>query len=259
MKIKGGEIQSYCKTRWADCFIGLIKLGAKINQIQPGNQWKSIIISNYNCRFGLKQTALNKIYETASILWHDLGNSEESCLNLLMEMRSWKRKVAPYDLSFNSIQETPMKWWLSINVQENETDQLQELTLLLFSIVPSQAVYKEIHFCNKNLSEDKLRKSIDKSVVTYDIFENEILERNENLEQENLNESEENTEDKNISSTILNINQFVNLTLPEFLSTGNNLFESIFNRSNTNERNERGNMEYNPIRLAQRILNEENN
>ncbi|RHZ53295.1 hypothetical protein Glove_443g77 [Diversispora epigaea] len=302
----------------ADCFIGLIKLGAKINQIQPGNQWKSIIIFNYNRRlgefinninilaywlhplyrgFGLKQIALNKIYETASILWHDLGNSEESCLNLLMEMRYWKRKVVPYDLSFNSIQETPMKWWLSINVQENETDQLQELALLLFSIVPSQAVCernfsmlkwflgerrtnltllkiesmakirsyyisntdKEIHFRNKNLSEDELRKSIDKSVVTYDIFENEILERNENLEQENLNRSEENTEDENISSTILNINQFVNLTLPEFLSTGNNLFESITNRSNINERNERGNMEYNPISLAQRILNEENN
>ncbi|RHZ82232.1 hypothetical protein Glove_110g41 [Diversispora epigaea] len=122
MKIKGGEIQSYCKTRWgtlyttadsiirskpvfnwilenhpqvitnknvftllqneefyfncyqiasilkpvkeltnifearnanlANCFIGLIKLGAKINQIQPGNQWKSIIISNYNRHLG---------------------------------------------------------------------------------------------------------------------------------------------------------------------------------------------------------------
>ncbi|RHZ52177.1 hypothetical protein Glove_464g17 [Diversispora epigaea] len=364
IKIKGGEIQSYYKTRWgtlyttadsiirskpvfnwilenhpqfyfncyqiasifkpvkeltnileaqnanlADCFIELIKLG---------NQWKSIIISNYNRRlgefinninilaywlhllyrgFGLKQIVLNKIYETASILWHDLGNSEESCLNPLMEIRSWKRKVAPYDLSFNNIQETPMKWWLSIDVQENETDQLQELALLLFSIVPSQAVCKrnfsmlkwflgerrtsltllkiesmakirsyyisntdkEIHFRNKNLSEDELRKSIDKSVVIYDIFENKILKRNENLEQENLNGSEENTEDENISSTILNINQFVNLTLPEFLSTGNNLFESITNKSNINERNERSNMEYNPISLAQRILNEENN
>ena len=125
---------------------------------------------------------------------------------------------------------------------------------------------KEIRYRNKNLSENELCKSIDESVVAYDIFEtNEILERDENLEQgnlnnnENLNESEENTEDENISSTILNINQFINLTLPEFLSTGNNLFESNTNRSNVNERNERGNMEYNPIRLAQRILNEENN
>jgi hypothetical protein len=218
-------------------------------------------------------------------------------------MRSWKRKAAPYDLSFNSFRETPMKWWLSVNVQENETDQLQELALLLFSIVPSQAVCernfsmlkwflgerrtsltlskiesmakirsyyisntdKEIRYRNKNLSENELRKSIDESVVTYDIFEtNEILERDENLEQgnlnnENLNELEENTENENISSTILNINQFVDLTLPDFLSTRNNLFESITNRSNINERNERGNMEYNPTELAQRILNEENN
>ncbi|RHZ61725.1 hypothetical protein Glove_346g36 [Diversispora epigaea] len=169
----------------------LIKLDAKINQIQSGNQWKFIIISNYNCHleefinsFGLKQTALNKIYETIPILWHDLGNNKESCLNLLMEMRSWKRKI------------------------------------------------KKSIFCNKNLSEDELHKSIDKSVVTYDIFENEILERSENLEQENLNESKENTEDENIS-TILNINQF---TVPEFLSTGNSLFESITNRSNINEK-----------------------
>ncbi|RHZ58972.1 hypothetical protein Glove_366g36 [Diversispora epigaea] len=75
----------------ANCFIGLIKLSAKINQIQFGNPWKSIIISN----------------------------------------------VAPYNLPYDAHRETPMKWWLSINVQEDETDQLQELALLLFSIVPS--------------------------------------------------------------------------------------------------------------------------
>jgi hypothetical protein len=34
----------------ADCFIGLIKLGAKINQSR--NQWRSIIVSNYNHRLG---------------------------------------------------------------------------------------------------------------------------------------------------------------------------------------------------------------
>lgn len=36
----------------ADCFIGLIKLDAKINQIQCGNSWKSKIIFNYNRRLG---------------------------------------------------------------------------------------------------------------------------------------------------------------------------------------------------------------
>ncbi|RHZ55150.1 hypothetical protein Glove_420g87 [Diversispora epigaea] len=335
-------------TNLADCFIGLIKLGAKINQIQQGNQWKSIIISNYN-------RCLEEFINNINILayWlHPLyrDNSEESCLNLLMEMRSWKRKVAPYDLSFNSIQETPMKWWLTVCERNFSMlkwflgERRTSLTLLKIESMAKIHFYyisntdKEIHFCNKNLSEDELRKSIDKFVVTYDIFKNEILERNENLEQENLNGSEENTEDENISSTILNINQFVNLTLPEFLSTGNNLFESITNRSNINERNERvlpvspvlpispispvspvspeqenlngseentedenisstilninqfvnltlpeflstgnnlfesitnrsninernerGNMEYNPISLAQRILNEENN
>ncbi|RHZ84793.1 hypothetical protein Glove_74g304 [Diversispora epigaea] len=367
MKIKGGEIQSYCKTRWgtlyttadsitrskpvfywilenhpevitnknvftllqneefysncyqiasilkpvkeltnilearnanlADCFIGLIKLGAKINQIQFGNPWKSIIISNYNHRLGefinntyilaywfhplyrgvgLKQVALNGIYETASIMWHNLGYSEESCLKLLMEMRSWKRNVAPYNLPYDAHRETPMKWWLSINVQEDETDQLQELALLLFSIVPSQAVCernfsmlkwffgerrtnlnlskiesmakirsyyisnidKEIQFRNKDLSESELRKNINESVITYDIFEkNGILERDEDDERNrNLRELEEAPEDENVSSISLNINQFVDLTLPAFLSTGDSLFGFTNNRQNTNER-----------------------
>ncbi|RHZ87244.1 hypothetical protein Glove_38g5 [Diversispora epigaea] len=145
-----------------DCFIGLIKLGAKINQISFGNPWKSIIISNYNCRLGefinrsyilaywlhplyrgmgLKQAALNEIYETASIMWHNLGHKE-------------------------------------------------------------------------------------------------------------------NTEIENELSTSLNINQFVDLTLPAFLTTGNNLFTN--NRLNTNIRSRNiGNMEYDPIKLAQSALNEE--
>ncbi|RHZ76441.1 hypothetical protein Glove_197g113 [Diversispora epigaea] len=360
MKIKGSEIQSYCKTRWgtlytttnfitqsklitenhpkvitnikvytllqneefysncyqiasilkpvkeltnvleardanlADCFIGLIKLGAKINQISFGNLWKSIIISNYNRRLGefinrnyilaywlhplyrgmgLKQATLNEIYETALIMWHNLGHSEESCLKLLMEMRLWKRNVAPYNLTYDTYRETPMKWWLSINIQEDETDQLQELALLLFSIVPSQAVCernfsmlkwffgekrmnlnlskiesiakirsyyisntdKEIRFRDKNLSEHELRNNINESVITYDTFEkNGILERDENIEYERNENLEENTEIENELFTSLNINQFVDLTSPAFLTTGNNLFTN--NRLNTNIR-----------------------
>ncbi|RHZ83214.1 hypothetical protein Glove_99g229 [Diversispora epigaea] len=292
----------------ADCFIGLIKLGAKINQISFGNPWKSIIISNYNRRLGefinrsmeLKQAALNEIYETASIMWHNLGHSEESCLKLLMEMKLWKRNVAPYNLTYDTYQETPMKWWLSINIQEDETDQLQELALLLFSIVPSQAVCernfsmlkwffgekhmnlnlskiesmtkirsyyisntdKEIRFRDKNLSEHELRNNINESVITYNTFEkNGILERDENIEYERNKNLEENTEIENELSTSLNINQlvenpFVDLTLPAFLTTGNNLFTN--NRLNTNIKSRNiDNMEYDPIKLAQSALNEE--
>ncbi|RHZ83156.1 hypothetical protein Glove_99g365 [Diversispora epigaea] len=217
----------------ADCFIGLIKLGAKINQISFGNPWKSIIISNYNRHLG---EFINRSYILAYWL-HPLyrGHSEESCLKLLMEMRLWKRNVAPYNLTYDTYRETPMKWWLSINIQENETDQLQELALLLFSIVSSQAVYKEIRFRDKNLSEHELRNNINESVITYDTFEkNGILERDENIEYERNENLEENTEIENELSTSLNINQFVDLTLPAFLTTGNNLFTN--NRLNTNIR-----------------------
>ncbi|RHZ89907.1 hypothetical protein Glove_9g343 [Diversispora epigaea] len=212
-----------------------------------------------------------------------------------MEMGLWKRNVAPYNLTYDTYRETPMKWWLSINIQEDETDQLQELALLLFSIVPSQAVCernfsmfkwffgkkhmnlnlskiesmakirfyyisntdKEIQFRNKNLSEHELRNNINESVITYDTFEkNGILKKDENIEYERNENLEENIEIENELSTSLNINQFVDLILPAFLTTGNNLFTN--NRLNTNIRSRNiGNMEYDPIKLAQSALNEE--
>ncbi|CAG8819432.1 11564_t:CDS:2, partial [Dentiscutata erythropus] len=53
---------------------------------------------------------LDKIYETAALIWNDLHYSEESCTQLLVEMQSWKRKDEPYHLSYNSTRETPIKW-----------------------------------------------------------------------------------------------------------------------------------------------------
>ncbi|CAJ0760119.1 24260_t:CDS:2, partial [Entrophospora sp. SA101] len=169
MKIKGGEIKSYTKTRWgsfcmtvdsiirskpvfdwildnypsvisndnvfnylqnedfymkSDCFIGLVKLAAAINQIDGMNPWKQEITVKFNRRFneftnyyyilsywlhpyiiGLKNDVLDKIYEAAASLW----------------------------------KENPTMWWLSINTDKNN-DQLQELALHLYAISPSQAV-----------------------------------------------------------------------------------------------------------------------
>ncbi|CAJ0747545.1 22105_t:CDS:2, partial [Entrophospora sp. SA101] len=175
MKIKGGEIKSYTKTRWgsfcmtvdsiirskpvfdwildnypsvisndnvfnylqnedfymkSDCFIGLVKLAAAINQIDGMNPWKQEITVKFNRRFneftnyyyilsywlhpyiiGLKNDVLDKIYEAAASLW----------------------------------KENPTMWWLSINTDKNN-DQLQELALHLYAISPSQAV------CEHNFS-----------------------------------------------------------------------------------------------------------
>ncbi|RHZ88984.1 hypothetical protein Glove_19g119 [Diversispora epigaea] len=212
-----------------DCFIGLVRLGAKINQIRNINLWKSIIISNYNCC--LKEF-INNIYILAYWL-HPL------------------------------YRETLMKWWLSINVENDETDQLQELALLLFSIIESMAKIrsyyilnseKELKFYDKNISKNELYKNIDESVIIYNAFKDgilenknlKILEKNENLKKnKNLNENEElennlNEENENnelVSLTSLDLSQFVDLTLPEFLSSD---LKEVIN----------SNMEYDPITLA---------
>ncbi|RHZ59083.1 hypothetical protein Glove_365g249 [Diversispora epigaea] len=111
----------------------------------------------------------------------------------------------------------------------------------------------------------------DESVITYNAFEDgilekenlEILEESENLEENGtLNENnelennsyEENENDELVSSTNLDLSQFVDLTLPEFLSLGDILISN--NRPERSYYN--GNTEYDPIALAQRVLNEEN-
>ncbi|CAG8500522.1 9910_t:CDS:2 [Racocetra fulgida] len=50
---------------------------------------------------------------------NDLHYSKESCEQLLTEMRSWKRRAKPYDLSYNSACEIPIKWWLSLNTDDD--------------------------------------------------------------------------------------------------------------------------------------------
>jgi len=78
-------------------------------------------------------------------MWQDLHHDELSCIQLLTEIRTWKRKSAPYHLLYNKERENPIIWWLSINVDENN-DELQQFALRLFAISPSQAV------CERNFS-----------------------------------------------------------------------------------------------------------
>ncbi|CAG8799877.1 6892_t:CDS:1, partial [Racocetra fulgida] len=54
-------------------------------------------------------------------------------------------KAEPYNLSYNFARKTPIKWWLSINIDDDQ-DQLLQLALRLFSIVPSQSS------CERNFS-----------------------------------------------------------------------------------------------------------
>ncbi|CAG8689020.1 34390_t:CDS:2, partial [Gigaspora margarita] len=57
----------------------------------------------------------------------------------------------------------------------------------------------------------------------------------------------------------ISLSQLIDLTLPEFLSTNNSLFESATNRLSSYERvYNLENREYDPVQLAQQMINEEN-
>ncbi|CAG8496436.1 2986_t:CDS:2 [Racocetra fulgida] len=73
-------------------------------------------------------------------------------------------------------------------------------------------------------------------------------------------EIDDNDNDNHSLTDNLNLSQLVDLTLPEFLSTNNALFESAINRLSSYERAYNlENRDYDPIRLAQQIMNEESN
>ncbi|CAG8847626.1 26017_t:CDS:2, partial [Gigaspora margarita] len=61
-----------------------------------------------------------------------------SCEDLLLELRSYKRKEKLYTQPFKKEKESSLKWWLTIDAQK---EPLSELAIKIFSISPSQAVY----------------------------------------------------------------------------------------------------------------------
>ncbi|CAG8840851.1 6198_t:CDS:1 [Gigaspora margarita] len=194
-------------------------------------------------------------------------------------MRSWKRKDEPYNLFYNSICETPIKWWHSIYI-DNDQDQLQQLALRLFSIVPSQAVCernfsmlkwfygdkrtrlclfqiedmakirsyyfsnsdKKLQLYGKNLNNRELSESINTSMVTYDLLE--TLD-------DNTNNSETN-ESEYLEDLTLNIADLVDLMLTKFLASGDAIFSS--EPITTNRAKDIGNMIYDSSELAHRQI-----
>ncbi|CAG8839274.1 21461_t:CDS:2, partial [Gigaspora margarita] len=122
MKIKGGEIKSYCKTHWGTLFTtvdSIVKskpvfdwiLENHVSVISNAAVYDLLLDEDFYIKcHGLKKIALDKIYETAASLWSNLHYSKELCKQLLLEMRSWKRKVDPYNIFYNSTHEMPIKY-----------------------------------------------------------------------------------------------------------------------------------------------------
>ncbi|CAG8743048.1 10517_t:CDS:2, partial [Gigaspora rosea] len=89
---------------------------------------------------GLKRAVLDKIYETAALIWNDLHYSEELCTQLLVEMRiEDMAKIRSYYLSNSD---------------------------------------KKLQLYDKNLNNEELYESINTSMVTYDLPVLETLDDN---------------------------------------------------------------------------------
>ncbi|CAG8776682.1 8425_t:CDS:2, partial [Gigaspora rosea] len=185
---------------------------------------------------GLKRTVLDKIYETAALIWNDLHYSEESCTQLLVEMRSWKRKDAPYNLSYNFTCETPIKWWL------------EDMAKIRSYYLSNSD--KELQLYGKNLNNEELYESINTSMVTYDLLETS----DENTNNDETNNLDDINESEYLEGLTLNIADSVDLTLTEFLASGNAIFSS--EPVITNRARNVGNMDYDPIELTRRQMDE---
>ncbi|CAG8781952.1 12937_t:CDS:2, partial [Cetraspora pellucida] len=289
--VSENELQEYSETNETNESSQLFTKHRNVSSKEQGDIWlyvnKGVSLGRGHYKAsccGLKRTVLDKIYETAALIWNNLHYSEESCIQLLVEMRSWKRKDEPYHLSYNSTHETPIKWWCSVYVDDDQ-DQLQQLALHLFSIVPSQAVCernfsmlkwfygnkrtqlclsrveditkicsyyllnsdKELQLYGKDLNNKELYESINTSMITYDLLEtsDENTNNGRTSDLEDINGSED------LENLTLNIADSVDLALPEFLASGDAVFSS--EPVTTNRARNVGNMNYNPIELARQM------
>lgn len=67
-----------------------------------------------------------------------MGHDQESCGNLLSQMRKYMKKKAPFDQDYNYKSDTPIIWWETAQNTEEEWE-LQALALWLFAVSPHSA------------------------------------------------------------------------------------------------------------------------
>ncbi|CAG8523073.1 8116_t:CDS:2 [Cetraspora pellucida] len=123
-------------------------------------------------------------------------------------------------------------------VTNMKNNQLQELALFLFLIVPSQEVcernfstlkwlfgdkYKELRVYSKDANDKDLKENLNNFVIMQPTEDSEIEDNNDNNSQQMLTNN-------------LNLSQIIDLTLPKFLSTNITLFESAINRLSSHKK-----------------------
>ncbi|EXX66305.1 hypothetical protein RirG_125100 [Rhizophagus irregularis DAOM 197198w] len=121
-------------------------VGFQQHAIQAFNKrWEEFDISLYLLAYflhpkfrtnGLKARKYSLITSAASRIWKSMGNNQNSCEDLYLQMRKYKFYLEPYNEKFKDEDETPILWWLST---DDTKKYLQELALHVLSVTPHSA------------------------------------------------------------------------------------------------------------------------
>ncbi|RHZ62888.1 hypothetical protein Glove_334g4 [Diversispora epigaea] len=289
MKIKSEGLKTWIKTRWGS----LYSTTNSILKAQPVFDWilseHSEIITNLEiirilkdeeffstCRFirrGLKDSVFREIALTAVQLWQNLGHSDNSCKELLSQLRRYEAKLNPFDLIYIEI-DTPQVWWGSI---KKKPQHLVQLAIRLFSITPSQASCKRNFSTLKWLLGDhRTRMNITKlegmtKVKSYylsnicnelkyygkELTENDIRSVINNTNMGDILELDDEESEIDINNNILNDNNNNSLIIENIIDLNN--FENENEISNEINDNEIGTLDYNPEDIINNFLFDELN
>ncbi|RHZ81505.1 hypothetical protein Glove_120g3 [Diversispora epigaea] len=253
----------------ADCFIFLIKLAVAIHQISNLNLFKREAIIIFNKRYeeflhpiytltyflhphyrgkSLKDSVFREIALTAVQLWQNLGHSDNSCKELLSQLRRYEAKLNPFDLTYIEI-DTPQVWWGSI---KKKPQHLVQLAIRLFSITPSQAkgmtkvrsyylsnICNELKYYGKELTKNDIRSVIN------------------NTNMGNILELDDEESEIDINNNILNDNNNNSLIIGNIIDLNN--FENENKISDEINDNEIGTLDYNPEDIINNFLFDELN
>ncbi|CAG8742154.1 18608_t:CDS:2 [Rhizophagus irregularis] len=137
LKVSVGCLESRTSTL-ADCYIHLVSLAEKFNErwnefTDDTNLLAFFLHPQYRGK-GMNQEKFNAICIKAGQIWKDMGHDQASCKRIIDQIRKYKVKRAPFNLSFSN-SNNPLVWWETIQ----DSDELQALALRLFAITPHSA------------------------------------------------------------------------------------------------------------------------
>ncbi|POG82729.1 hypothetical protein GLOIN_2v1810840, partial [Rhizophagus irregularis DAOM 181602=DAOM 197198] len=146
-------------TTLADCFVELIKLSQRINFLPPisDQNFKSTCIELFNKRWkqfdfdlyilsymlhpyyrgkGLHPMVFFDVCLNAMKLLKNMGGGENSCSELVAQIRAFTQYEKPYDLEYVLGIDNVFLWWRLCNPVLPEEHYIQQLAMKILSITP---------------------------------------------------------------------------------------------------------------------------